>query len=44
MYGNNYRERFIGTDDINDSNNQNNLINAIENLRKDKVNNNDINI
>ena len=44
MYGNNYRERFIRTEDINESNNQNNLINAIENLRKDKVINNKINI
>lgn len=40
MYGNNYRERFIRTGDLNESNNQNNLENAIENLRKDKVINN----
>ena len=40
MYGNNYRERFIRPGDLNESNNQNNLENAIENLRKDKVINN----
>jgi hypothetical protein len=37
MYGNNYRERFIRTEDSNNIPDQNNLVNAIENLRKEEV-------